>query len=287
MEPGQDPQSGAGGSHDSGRVVAPDGVSIRYWVSGSGSSLLLVHGGLVSSQSWQGQVARLRGSHRVVTFDLRGFGASGRAHDATGYAIARSAADAAAVLRTVGAAPAHVVGFSVGGMVALALAAAHPELVRSLVLVSTTARLSPEQAAVFTARATLAESSGMDDEVEVHVRRAFAPAFVAANPAVVSDYAGRVAGNDPGAFAATMRALVETDLRAALPRLAIATLVVAGDEDTGMPAKVHAAALHAGIAGSRLEVMPGLGHSVHLEDPDGFARLMLSFLSARTSGAEA
>jgi pimeloyl-ACP methyl ester carboxylesterase len=287
MEPRQDPPSGADAGPEAGRALGSDGVPIHYWTSGTGPPVLLVHGGLVSSKSWQGLVARLRGSHRVVAFDLRGFGLSGRAPDPAGYSIAQSGADAAAVLLAAQLAPADVVGFSIGGMVALALAGAQPELVRSLVLVSTTARLSPDQGAIFRARADRAESSGLDDEVNVHVWRAFAPAFVAAHPAFVAAYARRVAGNDPGAFVATMRALVETDLRDALPRLSVPTLVVAGAQDAGMPAKVHAAALHAAIAGSRLEVMPGVGHSVHLEDPDGFARLILGFLSATISGADA
>jgi pimeloyl-ACP methyl ester carboxylesterase len=270
-----------------GHQAWSDGISIRYWVSGSGSPLVLIHGGLVSSQSWQNQVVRLRGSHRVVTFDLRGFGASGQASDASGYTISHSAADAAAVMWAAEAFPAHVVGFSVGGMVALELAVEHPQLIRSLVLVSTTACLSAEQAEVFKSRATRAETSGMDDEVEVHVRRAFSPAFVAANPAFVADYAAHVTDNDPVAFAATMRALAETDLRDALPKLGMPALVVAGSEDTGMPANVHAAALHAGIAGSRLEVMAGVGHSLHLEDPDGFARLILGFVNGHTPGTTA
>jgi 3-oxoadipate enol-lactonase len=256
-----------------------DGVDIDYRLTGPAGSptVVLIHGGLIHSVAWERQVPFLAGRWQVLTYDVRGYGASGRPTHSASYSVERSAADAGQLLVGLGLGPAHLVGFSQGGMIALRLAADRPELVRSLTLVSSTARLTREQAAVFEARASKVESAGLEDEVRTHIQRAFSARFVELNRELIASFERMVAANDRIAVAATLRALANTDLRPALASIRCPTLVLAGSQDAGMPPAVHAAGLFAGIAGARVDVLPGVGHTIPVEDPDGVNRRLLAF----------
>ncbi len=105
-----------------------DGARLHYDEQGDGPPVLLVHG--TAACVWGGVPERLAGGHRVIQYDRRLFGDSSGPAPATGDA----ARDAAALLEALGATPATVVGWSMGGVVALELAIERPDLVRSLVL---------------------------------------------------------------------------------------------------------------------------------------------------------
>lgn len=110
---------------------------LNLWVDdqGAGTPVLFISGLGYSHWCWRETVAALSSRFRTVTFDNRGTGQSD-APDGE-FSIAQFAADAAGVLRALGAAPAHVVGHSMGGYIALTLAASEPSLIRSLVLIGT------------------------------------------------------------------------------------------------------------------------------------------------------
>ena len=109
-----------------------DGVDLSSTDLGSGDPLLLVHGTGAYSAIWGDAPAQLAGSHRVIVYDRRGFGASQGERAKHPH---QHAQDAAALLEHLGAIPVVVVGWSGGGVIALDLAASRPELVGSLVLI--------------------------------------------------------------------------------------------------------------------------------------------------------
>jgi 3-oxoadipate enol-lactonase len=109
-------------------------TGIYYEVTGQGEPLLFVHGLASSSRSWKKQVPFFSQKYRVITFDIRGHGRSDKPMEP--YSIKSFATDAVELLRTLGISAVHVVGFSMGGMVAFQLAVDAPELVRSLVAVN-------------------------------------------------------------------------------------------------------------------------------------------------------
>lgn len=109
-----------------------DGVDLSYTEMGSGEPLLLVHGTGAYSAIWGETPGMLAGSHRVIVYDRRGFGAS---QGKLARKPHQHSEDAAALLEHLGAAPAVVVGWSGGGAIALDLAASRPDLVKSLVLI--------------------------------------------------------------------------------------------------------------------------------------------------------
>ena len=119
--------------------LAIDGVDLHYAELGAGDPLLLVHGTGAYSAIWGEVPALLAASHRVIVYDRRGFGQSQGERAANAH---RHALDAAALLEHLDAAPAVVVGWSGGGVLALDLAATRPDLVRSLVLIEPAFRLA-------------------------------------------------------------------------------------------------------------------------------------------------
>lgn len=114
------------------QAQAQDGARLHVDVEGEGPTALLIHGAASAGVGWGSVFDELARSHRVIRLDRRGYGASGGEPTPDNQVHAR---DAAAVLRALDAAPATVVGWSRGGMVALELALAEPDLVERLVLV--------------------------------------------------------------------------------------------------------------------------------------------------------
>jgi pimeloyl-ACP methyl ester carboxylesterase len=123
-----------------------DGIEIYYEVHGSGPPLLLTHGYSSTSQMWQGQIEALSQQHKLVLWDMRGHGRSDYPDDPSAYSETLTVADMAALLDEVGADSAIVGGLSLGGYMSLAFYRAHPERVRTLLIIDTGARTTPATA---------------------------------------------------------------------------------------------------------------------------------------------
>ncbi|WP_120003910.1 alpha/beta fold hydrolase [Nesterenkonia muleiensis] len=118
-----------------GRVIDIDDISVYLEEHGEGPPVLLLHGGLIDHQSWGNQIPALAEMFRVISPDTRAHGRSSDSEKPLSYQ--RFADDAAELLAALGAAKAHIVGFSDGGCTGLLLALRHPELVDRLVLLGT------------------------------------------------------------------------------------------------------------------------------------------------------
>lgn len=265
------------------RVVI-DGLGWEVRARGAGEPVLLVHGFTGRGASWGGHAAALRRAFRSVVVDLPGHGRSGTA-DPARLSVERTADDLAAILGRLDAAPAHVVGYSLGARVALRLAVAHPAAVRRLVLESPSAGLatSAERDARRAADEDLAESIERDG-VAAFVDRWEAQPVFASHAALPPARAGRQRAirlaNRPDGLAASLRSAGQgamTPLFDRLASVAAPTLVIAGSLDATGRARAEAVA--AGIPTARLVVVDGAGHTPHLERPRAFRRLVLDFLS--------
>ncbi|MCC7107293.1 MAG: alpha/beta fold hydrolase [Chloroflexi bacterium] len=270
----------AGSDATSGQMLftTSDRTRLAYRTRGDGPLVALIHGGLVHSVTWDEAAGALAADgFRVLTYDVRGYGQSDRPRAPGAYSIANSANDLAQLIEHLDAGLAHVVGFSQGGMIAIALAAERPDLVRALALVSTTARMTPQQAELFRARAARVEEAGLEDETAVYLGRVLSADFATSHPDLLAEYAEIVRSNHVSALAATFRALAETDLTAAASSIRVPTLILGGSEDFGMAPDVHAMRLHALIPGSTIEVWSGVGHRRHLERPREFVERLRAF----------
>lgn len=260
------------------------GVRLYYEQHGSlGSWLTLIHGGLVHSGSWQRQVSELASGCRVLTYDVRGYGRSERPPG--GYTIPDFAQDLRALWDDLGIEQGFVLGFSMGGFVAQLAALQWPERVAGLILVSTAAGLDERAREAFRERAAVAEHSGLEQERSVHVQRAFSPRFRDSTPDFIAAYANEIVQNDRHAFAQTFRGLAGFESRERLGEIRCATLILAGELDEAIPPPA-ARELNERIPGSKLVLLPGIGHTIHIEDPATFNRLVSEFVTSHSESTE-
>jgi pimeloyl-ACP methyl ester carboxylesterase len=149
-------------------ISGEEAVKIHYEVAGDGPALILTHGYSATSEMWAGQIAPLSQHFKVITWDMRGHGASDYPEDQAAYSEAATVADMAALLDTVGARDAIVGGLSLGGYMSLAFHATHPERTRALLIIDTGPGYKNDQArdgwnANAIARAERFEADGFGD----------------------------------------------------------------------------------------------------------------------------
>jgi len=254
-------------------------VRIAWERHGSGPPLLLVHGLGYARWGWEPVLPGLADRFEVLLFDNRGIGESDAPPGP--YTAAELAGDAVQVLDEASVDRAHVVGTSLGGMVAQELALSYPERVDRLVLACTTpgganAHPMPQQTVALMAEAaTLAPETALRRFVE----NALAPATVATRPELVERIlAHRLeTAQRPAAWAAQAAAGATFDAFDRLPALGAPTLVQHGDEDVVVDPR-NADLLVELLPDGRLERYRGCGHLFFWEEPERFVSAVSSFL---------
>lgn len=259
------------------KVELSNGVTIHYEEHNPAGSptVLLLHGLGSAGADWLLQFPPLAAAgYRVLAPDLRGFGQSSWPEKTSVPAMAQ---DMALLLHTLEAAPAHAVGISMGGTVALQLALDHADLVRRLVLINTFARLRPQGLSgylYFPLRALLMYTMGLETQARLVTQRIFPHP----DQAELRDQLyQRVIHTNPRAYRATMWALLRFNVEKRLGDIRVPTLVVTGEEDTTIPPAIQRRLVE-GIPGAQQVVIPQAGHAVIADSPDEFNRALLSFL---------
>ena len=236
--------------------------SISAEIMGSGPSIWLLHSLLADAGSCRPLAEALSATHRVVLPDLPGFGGSPPAedvHDAARRVVAAIASDG----------PATLIGNGYGSFIALLVALDHPALVRHLVLAGTGAAFSEPGRAAFRAMAAGAAAKGLDGIADIAMRRLFAPAFQAANPALLDERRTHFLATDPAVFAQACADLAGLDLTGIVGGLRAPTLILVGELDEATPPAM-ARALADLVPDARFEELPGLAHVPQLQDVGRF-----------------
>jgi 3-oxoadipate enol-lactonase len=244
---------------------------------GSGPVVLLLEGLGQASWVWRSQVDVFADDFRTIVFDTRGTGHSPVPEEP--YDVHDLAADVAEIL---GGRPAHVVGFSMGGYVALTLALAEPQLVRSLVLAGTGAGgpdRVPRPAYVregFEAALRLPA----DEARRAVLPYTFSPGWSDAHPSRVEEIIA--AGSEHPTPLVTIEAHIALcyryyDEAIAVEDIDAPALVIHGEADLIVPVE-NGRALARRLPNARYVELPGRGHNLMLEDPEGFNSLVLDFL---------
>lgn len=246
---------------------------------GQGSRLVLVHGWGFDSAVWADLIAPLAERFRVTLLDLPGHGAS------RSVSMPDNLSSLSSMLACAVKGPAHWVGWSLGGMAALQLAADAPDMVRRLVLVDATARFvdAPDWPHGVKHEVLSRFAEGLKEDARGTLLR-----FVALQTLSCED-AGRVqrrlrahllarSALTSSALSAGLQILASADLRPLLPRVVCPTLLVVGERDTLVPPRA-CAATGQGMHHARIHVIRGAGHAPYLSHPEQFLRAVLEFLN--------
>lgn len=261
-------------------VIEIDGLRIAYERVGRGPPLVLVHGYVADGPTtWRQQLEALSDDFTLVAWDAPGAGSS--SDPPQSFGMAGYADCLAGFIDKLGLDRPHVAGLSFGGALALELHRRHPAIAATLTLVSAYAgwrgSLPPEAAEQRLRQAHELADLSPEEFVETLLPTMFSEKT---SPDVVEEFRMSMLAVHRVGFRAMAEALAE-DLRDALPRIDIPTLLVYGDKDVRAPLAV-AEALRAAISCSKLVVLTGAGHLCNVEAPRQFNEALRSFLLDRS-----
>lgn len=261
-----------------------DGLRYAVEETGAGEPLVLLHGFTGCAANWRPLLPRLAERHRVIAIDLPGHGNSGAPGGVARYKMPRVAADLIELLTRHDATPAHWLGYSMGGRLALYMAVRQSSVVRSLTLVSATAGLA--NAAKRQAR------RAADEALAARIERDGVASFVAEwerNP-LFAGLAGlpeeawatlheQRLSNSPLGLANSLRGMgagAQPSLWSRLAAMTAPALLIAGQRDTKFVALNEGLAVS--IPNATLRLIPDAGHVVQMEQPEAFLAVVTDFL---------
>lgn len=257
-----------------------NGAKIWYEdTGGGGETIVFSHGLLWSGEMFADQVEFLKDRYRCITYDHRGQGRS--EVTGSGYDMDSLAEDAAELIRKLGTRPVHFAGLSMGGFVGMRLAIRHPELIKSLILIETTADPEPrENVPRYRFLNFIAKWFGFGIVAARVMPIMFGKKFMEdpGRAELRKHWKEALTMNDRVGTTKAVRGVVERDgVYGQLGRIEAPTLIIVGDQDTAtVPAKSER--MHEAIAGSKLVYIEGAGHSSSIEEPFAVNAAIDSFL---------
>lgn len=259
-----------------------NGVELVYDLQGSGEPLVLIHGGQGDRSTFFWMLPWFAGQFQVLTFDQRGSGESEKPD--MEYSIALLADDTAALMDHVGFSSAHIIGESMGGMIAQELALRHPHKVRSLVLGCTTPggpKAIPLGGAAL-AKAYSTDSLSPEERGRALAEAAFTKGYIERHPGIIPALieARRQKPLDPVAFSHRLQAAYAHDTYDRLPYIACPTLVITGKDDA-LISWENSRILAKRIPGAKLVLLEPAGHAFWVEQPEKSREAILAFLQAQ------
>lgn len=258
-----------------------NGARLYYEERGSGpESIVFFHSLLFNCRMFDAQVEALSDRYRCVVFDWRGHGRSEVTAD--GYDMDALAADTVALIGELECAPCHFVGFSTGGFVALRLAIRHAELLRSLILVDTSADPEPEENLPKYRLLNLVARWIGPWAVAGRIMPIMFSHHLLSDPdraGLRREYRQILADNDRvGATRGVKGVITREGVAEHLGEIDVPTLILVGENDVATtPDKAER--MHAGIAGSKMVVIPRAGHMSPVEEPEAVTAAIEEFLA--------
>lgn len=251
------------------------GVEHYYEIHGNGPPLVLLNGILMNAAGWAYQLKGLTPYYRVLVYDMRGQGASGKPEQAY-YDLQQQADDLAELLTQLGIQRTHVVGLSYGGAVAQYFAARFSDRVDRLVLADTMAWSDGVNEAIADGWAAAGAVSA-DLRFQFMLPLTFGRRFLEVHRERLPLFSQQSAMLDWAVVMRLVDGMRRHDARAILRQIAVPTLVLVGEEDRFCPLH-HAQYLAQHIPGATLEILPECGHATAIEAPEAFNASVRAFL---------
>ena len=242
-------------------------VDIYYEVTGEGEPLLFIHGLGSNSRAWEMQVPVFSEHYKVITFDIRGHGQSGKSPGT--YSIETFVADTVELMKSLGLGPAHVVGHSLGGMIGLQLCTGMPEMVKSLVIVNGYFEgyvRTFKDGFECMKQIVLVGLTGMQKVKQPLSRQLLHQPIIK-----------RLALNSKRAYISTFLALLSWSAMDSLSTIECPVLVIASDKDL-VPVSVKETYVSK-IPHAELMVIANSRHATPKEQPEKFNAILMEFLS--------
>lgn len=271
--PVQKDAQGGGGSLEK---IAANGIHLAVQRTGSGAPLVLIHGLASSMSLWAGLDQSQLANSEIISYDLRGHGASERPGGA--HTLAKHVADLKGLLSALSIQRATFAGLSLGGMIAMELAASNPEMVAGLALLDTTAAFPQETRDLFFELASSASFNGMPAVTDRFLQLSFSPHFREANPKMFTTVRKGMLASDAASIAAASRMVAKIDLHPRLSAIQCPVAVIVGAEDQLTPPAL-AEDLTSCIQGAKLHIVEDSGHASPVEQPQEVTKLLAELVN--------
>ena len=272
-------------------ATARDGTRLYFEETGAGTPVVFVHEFAGDCRSWETQLRFLGRTFRCIAFNARGFPPSDVPEDGARYSQAHARDDIVAILDHLKIDRAHIVGLSMGGFATLHFGIAYPQRARSLVIAGCGYGAEPDKKAKFQAECEAAAASFEADWGTAAKKYALGPTRVQLQNKDArgwAEFAAQLAEHSARGQALTMRGVQMKrpslyELVDAMRKIELPTLIVTGDEDD--PCLEPSLMMKRAIPTAALAVMPSAGHTINIEDPEEFNRLVFNFLAAVDVGS--
>ena len=258
---------------DTGSVIYSEEIFCPR--GGQAPVVLLIHGLAGACGLWNPVSQVLREHFRVIRYDLRGHGESGSPEGL--WSLEDFVADLLHVFQRHELSRIHLAGFSLGGLIAQRFAIDHPDKVERLAIVSAVAGRTVEEKEKVARRLENLRAGDYDTNIEAALERWFSPGFREQHPDLVEQRMAlmRKVGSQRG-YIQAYKVFSTSDLADELQLISAPTLIMTGEEDPGSNPRM-AALMHYRIPGSRMEILPGLRHSLLVEAPELVAEKLNGF----------
>ena len=269
-------------------VIQINGVALGYREMGNRArpTIVFAHALLWDAAVFDRLLAELADDFHVIAVDVHGHGQSGYRAEMSLEAMAE---DFHQLLRQLGLSEVIWVGLSIGGMLGMRLAIAHPEIIAGLILMATTARLDPAPVREQTWKLwEMFRAGHREDIADAALTYFFSPATYAQQPQLVKQHRQRLIAQQQaeGMFAASRAVFDRGDISQQLATIQAPTLVLAGADDLATPS-TESELIASRIPNAQLAILENASHLLILEKPEAVTQIIKEFLSRHAAAAQA
>ncbi|MDQ6600947.1 alpha/beta fold hydrolase [Bacillus salipaludis] len=254
---------------------------IFYEEKGSGEPLIFIHGVGLDHTMWNQQINSLSDSFRVIVYDMVGHG--GSEHPPGPYSLSQYVEQLSGLMDYLQIDKTHLVGFSMGGMVAQAFALTYKNKLKTVTIMNAVANRTYEQRKGILARVEEVRENGPLSTIEPAIKRWFNPTFLQSRGEVVNQVRNRLQTNQPASYLAayTLFATADAELWPKLQNIETPAFIITAENDIGSNPEM-ARMMHERIKGSDIKIIPDMKHMLPVEGADIINQELRLFIGKQT-----